>query len=747
MLVNERTGIKQREIIASCGSGPYAVRSSSKAEDGESSNAGAFDSFLDVPLHELEEKVSLVRQSYGGSQEDQVIVQAMVKDVVLSGVLFTLDPSSGARYFCIEWDQSSRTDSVTSGKNNHPTSVVSPVFLQHDQGGNQRFGRLIEITQSLMVETGHEDLDVEFAMDSIGRWHILQVRPLHSKSAESEKIPSHAVPVEQAIEFLASASLTSSEFPSLGETAFSKMADWNPAELIGDKPSPLAFSLFRSLISDSIWAFERSNFGYKNMRSFPLVVDICGQPFVDLHVSSISLLPSALSEELTCEIVNCQMDQLRSKPELHDKVEFELYLSEYSPKVLDRINEQIEGKDDRELVRESLLEVTKKIIFGGFDSSTDKTRGLAPRFERLMASQMSDQGKLYWLVEDCRRYGTLPFGGVARSAFVATSILRGLFEEQLAEKSDFLGQFFRSISSPAKTLELDQNRLELPDLEEIYGHLRPGTFHNTARNYKESGVLKFRSRKNEPHGADATIPTSEEIKLIDSTLAQILSSNGFLGSAGIPPEAFVNFSRRAIEGREWLKFALSRNVSAALDLVNTIGAHEGFSPEDLSYSEIDVFMRAAFSDEPLASRLNASIEIGRARSERDKHTLLPQVIFSKTDLYSFTQFPTEANFVTMGSVEGEIFRADMSTQPVESKIQGKIVFIESADPGFDWIFSMGISGLVTAFGGANSHMAIRCQELQIPAVIGLGPQQFAEFSGTSGRRVYIDASKKIIELL
>ena len=30
--------------------------------------------------------------------------------------------------------------------------------------------------------------------------------------------------------------------------------------------------------------------------------------------------------------------------------------------------------------------------------------------------------KIYWLIEDCKRFGTLPFAGLARNAFVATDI-------------------------------------------------------------------------------------------------------------------------------------------------------------------------------------------------------------------------------------------------------------------------------------------------------------------------------------
>ena len=53
-------------------------------------------------------------------------------------------------------------------------------------------------------------------------------------------------------------------------------------------------------------------------------------------------------------------------------------------------------------------------------------------------------------------------------------------------------------------------------------------------------------------------------------------------------------------------------------------------------------------------------------------------------------------------------------------IDGKIVLIEGADPGYDWIFSKGIKGLITRFGGAASHMAIRCAEFGIPEAIGCG---------------------------
>ena len=57
-------------------------------------------------------------------------------------------------------------------------------------------------------------------------------------------------------------------------------------------------------------------------------------------------------------------------------------------------------------------------------------------------------------------------------------------------------------------------------------------------------------------------------------------------------------------------------------------------------------------------------------------------------------------------------------------IKNKIILIEKADPGFDWIFSKKIKALITKYGGANSHMTIRCNELNIPAAIGCGDAIF-----------------------
>ena len=56
-----------------------------------------------------------------------------------------------------------------------------------------------------------------------------------------------------------------------------------------------------------------------------------------------------------------------------------------------------------------------------------------------------------------------------------------------------------------------------------------------------------------------------------------------------------------------------------------------------------------------------------------------------------------------------------------------MVLIESADPGYDWIFSYNI-WLITKYGGAASHMAIRSAEYGIASIIGCGEDIFNEIS-------------------
>ena len=106
---------------------------------------------------------------------------------------------------------------------------------------------------------------------------------------------------------------------------------------------------------------------------------------------------------------------------------------------------------------------------------------------------------------------------------------------------------------------------------------------------------------------------------------------------------------------------------------------------------------------------------------------LPGQILSEADFVCMEQLKAEPNFVTQRRVRAPVVSSARQISP-SMDLSGKIVVIPSADPGFDWLFSRKIAGLITMYGGANSHMAIRAAEFQLPAAIGVGEILFEKIN-------------------
>ena len=94
------------------------------------------------------------------------------------------------------------------------------------------------------------------------------------------------------------------------QTVYGVMPDWNPAEIIGIRPRPLALSLYRELITDNIWAYQRSNYGYRNLRSFPLMINFFGLPYIDVRLSFNSFIPAKLEKPIANKLANYYMNRL-----------------------------------------------------------------------------------------------------------------------------------------------------------------------------------------------------------------------------------------------------------------------------------------------------------------------------------------------------------------------------------------------------------------------------------------------------
>ena len=123
--------------------------------------------------------------------------------------------------------------------------------------------------------------------------------------------------------------------------------------------------------------------------------------------------------------------------------------------------------------------------------------------------------------------------------------------------------------------------------------------------------------------------------------------------------------------------------------------------------------------QPLPQKIVGSIKRNQKIYDLGRLTKL-DLICSANEVSNYTATHVRPNFVTRLKVIAKTTVISNET----SLLSQTIVLIENSDPGFDWIFGHDISGLVTMYGGANSHMAIRCAEFQIPAAIGCGKELY-----------------------
>ena len=104
------------------------------------------------------------------------------------------------------------------------------------------------------------------------------------------------------------------------------------------------------------------------------------------------------------------------------------------------------------------------------------------RQKKVLESDLSDVEKIYWLLEDCKRYGTLPFAGLARAGFIAVQMLHSMVRVGVLSNAEY-----ECFMASMKTVSSDiQNYISLgKEKFREYGHLRPGTYNILSPRYDE----------------------------------------------------------------------------------------------------------------------------------------------------------------------------------------------------------------------------------------------------------------------
>lgn len=742
------------------------IRSSSFLEDSwKTSAAGAFESVLDVDASDpiaIEKGVNQVVHSYMAFENsenfkaNQVLVQPFITNVKLSGVAFTRQLESGAPYFVITYDDlTTRTNTVTSGTTNQlKTFTVSKMVAVDTLPFN--LSKIVRALKELENVVAHTAIDVEFVLDNKDTLYIVQVRPI--VLSETRRHDAAFAAVLQGAKSVIQNRMK--QYPHLyGDTTIlADMPDWNPAEMIGVRPQPLAISLYKYLITDSVWSAARAKIGYHHPPFEQLLYVIGGHPFIDVRNSFNNLIPAGLPSELANKLVNHYLAALANNASLHDKVEFEIAITCFTPDIdahCERLYHAGFSVDEVATLKKGLKALTIAAITQedhDINSLIKQTEQLEQFRDQILENRelksFSISNTIRLLLQATIENGTIPFSILARYGFIASSWLKGLVAKGVLsenQKNDFLN----SIETVAGELVNDMNgvnsgQLQLEVFLKKYGHLRPGTYDVNSFSYAERPDYYFNVQ---PKQHIAETSPREKTGLFTFDQETLEKVDAALVSMQMPFDSTVllAFIEGAIKGREYAKFQFTKNVNAILQLVVEWGKGLACERGDMGYLWLDDLLQcdAVGVSSEMSMYIKQKIEQGKSWHESSLTIETPHFITKPDDLDVIYHRQSSPNFVTDKEIIGEV--VFLGATPTAESLDGKIVLIEGADPGYDWIFLHEIKGLLTKYGGAGSHMTIRCAEFGLPAAIGCGSYWFEQLIQCN--RVSLNCRNKQLTIL
>lgn len=736
---------KEAEVLRKISSyfekGKIVVRSSSKREDAfEESNAGHFASILNVDVHDSEavkHAISTVITSYGEDVEndEQVLIQRQTDNVLSSGVVFTRDIQKNRPYYVINYDDSGRTDSVTSGSGS--ASAWMSYSLSRESIP-EKWRMLMEAVWEIEDLLSGMLLDIEFAITPKSVV-IFQVRPLAAaykfgrvnNNQITEKVKSETIK-----KYL--------KWRDIGLTCFSDMAFWNPAEIIGDNPKNLDYSLYREIITKSAWNAGLVPVGYRSV-SKELMFRFGNKPYISVERAFEALMPGTISDKLAVKLRKYYVDNLKRDLSAHDKIEFEISHNCFDFSMHKRLAKLMADGFSTEEVLE--LEIAlKNLTVRNIKHYEDVLEADIVDLRQLEGVRLDIQNitkssndyrliskSIHTLLDAVNKFGTPQFSRHARYAFIAKSICKSLVTERYIN-SDQYNTFMSGIHTVAADYDKDyhavlEGRMAKEDFCFTYGHLRAGTYNIRSPRYDQMDKLFMDNEKSQRIIDNAIIDCDE---IIQKALDKAIIDVGFENVSG---EEVLHFIKTATEQREYFKFIFTKSLSYAIELIKQVGNIAKIDINDLSYLELpEIYASEYYSDvERLHEFWSLIINKRRELFKINAEMILPEVITSEQDFGYIENIDSRPNYITESIITGEII---VLRDETFQSIDGKIVVIEKADPGFDWIFSKGIAGLITKYGGAASHMAIRCAEFKIPAAIGSGSKLY-EYAAES-KQIMID---------
>ena len=733
------------------------IRSSSLEEDSwENSQAGLFLSIKDVDPTDNKKLIIKINEVIGcytknniePNMNNQVLIQPYINNAKISGVVFSKTLEEGAPYYCISYDDnSSETDTVTSGSSNQiKTYTIQRNFNKNFL--NPIINKILQSVEELELILNYSSLDVEFIIDDDENLYIVQIRPItsHKSLIKNVDFDFNFNKVKSSLNFR----LKNKSHLYGDINLLSDMTDWNPAEMIGTNPKPLSLSLYQYLVTDSTWRISRGMIGYNNPSPEKLLFCLGGHPYIDVRNSLNNLIPTDLSSDLSNKLLNHYLCLVKKKKHLHDKIEFDVAITCYSPDIdnhLLRLKKDDFSSSEIIELKTSLKNLTNDIITEKkhqIDDLINKTIILENKSKQIIEKgyDKNDIPRLIQLLlDECVEHGTIPFSILARYGFIGSSMINGLVNKKIINENQ-KNQFLNSIETVATEMlnEMNlviENKRTLSDFLNKYGHLRPNSYNIESFSYNEKPEYYLPSNKNKikinskikyNFDSEVEVKISDELKEMDFDSSQLLI-----------------FIKKAISAREYSKFQFTKVLSLVLDLMIEYGNHHGLNRSEMSFISIQDIINIDSKSLYLNPKIymDKLVEEGKNWYDNSNEIKTPGFVSSINGFDVIEKDENLPNYVSMKSVDGEVFY--LNSIGDNKNITGKIILIEGADPGYDWIFLYNIKGLITKYGGAASHMTIRCAEFGLPAAIGCGESLFNELKKSN--LINLDcASKKITKL-
>lgn len=719
------------------------VRSSSSAEDCyETSNAGHFDSVLNVQPDRRDEVLSAIKQvidSYGVETEniddEQVLIQRQTMNVVCSGVIFTRDVRSNRPYYLINFDDSGSTDSVTSGMAGKSVWILRRTAKTNPP---KEWAALLEAVRELENILKKMVLDIEFALTADGQVVIFQVRPLAANYKYN--VTQNDELFYNIIEDAKSEYAHHLHYATQKSMLLSDMAFWNPSEIIGVNPRYLDYSLYREIITKHAWIEGLLPLGYTNVQG-ELMYKVGNKPYISVDYSFQALTPKCINEDIKQKLYAIYRDKLLNNPHLHDKIEFEIVHSAFDYATEKRLTELLkQGFSNSEVneITKSLYALTDETInrYGVFlKQDISDIRSLENIREQQLMGKSLGVGAILEILKAIEKFGTPQFSRQARCAFISRQICKTMVDEGYVS-AEQMDAFMSTIHSVSSDFERDfylysHGLLTKEEFDKNYGHLRANTYDIRTPRYAD---ITFQVTEGEIRKYGKVTTQNQEAEIAVANALKVLNFSS-------PIDKQLAFIRTSIEQREYIKFVFTRSLSLVIEILRKLGEKMEFSADDMSYLTIsDVRASQCYETDDEVREFFATIISQRKQQwEKKSQLMLPEIIAEISDLEKIEQRQAKPNFITVSQVQADVFVLKDGT---DVDITGKIVALEKADPGYDWIFAKGIAGLVTKYGGPASHMAIRCAEFGLPSAIGCGEQTFNYVCASE--RIEIDCNNKKI---